>query len=373
MIKIPKNAKVGIDTRGGPVNGPFAAGVMSVLLPGAQQLGINLTNLYCNSGTVPGTVKAATGKPDVACQKWAEIRPDDIIVKPGSGSWWQKIYWRLFTGYRILRREAIFDSTPLQQLVQQMTPLDDVFSPDCLPVKFPTVDYLTGRKIVFDNKNPKHRSNWHAGECGSMALVPFIGANTIIDVVDQELLDEPYTRSGPLRDMAVAFDGGFVGNLMLETACRDEIELLFVVDINGLDLAPVESRTWSHWSLTLQRAFSVLVTTNDHRHLMGLLRMNEILAIRDELKRLAEKQLDADSRTCGSTKVLAAQMLGIVNRMDWGELSLRDKHTVAIELVEDREHSRPFDFSNFKPGETKYLIERGKEAARRLLDRITVG
>lgn len=371
MITIPKTACVGVDPRGGPHNGPYAAGFLNTFLPGLSDLGVTVSNLYCNSGTVPGTVKAATGKTQIAYDTWADLTPDDVIVQP-KRRWYDQFINLFRNGYRVVYGDSIFDGSPLYDLVRRMTPLDEVFSSNAVPVKFPVADYWSGKRLVFNNKNPKHREAWHVGMATSMGLVPFLPVRLIPNVIENELLADPLIQTGPNANCAAGFDGGYIGNLMLEQACRDGIDVLFVVDINGLELAPLDSKSYHHWSLTLQRAFSVLVTTNDHRHLMGLERMNEVLTIRDQLHALMEQTLDDESLMGSDAKILATKVMGVIDRMDHGDLQLHGKHLMKIVKAEDRENSRPFDFSNFTRQETKHLLDCGTRSAHRILDQIKV-
>jgi hypothetical protein len=363
MIEIPKHANVGIDARGGPVNGPFAAAVLHDMIKGLQDLGVDRENLflYANSATVPGTNMAAIGKTAEACDVWDRITPDDIIT-PIRG--WTG---RSLTAWRALFHQSIFDSSPLDRLIRHLVPIHEIFATPTvadrsLPVKFMAVDAWTGKPVVFDNRNPKHRSpNWYRGIAGSMAIVPFVAPKVIYDVVDEDLA-EPYTRSGPYRDTALLIDGGFVANLMLEKACRDGVDVLFVVDINGLEMPPLETLSYEHWGLTLQRAVTILVTTNDHRHLMGLERVNEAIRLKEALMKVIP-------HARGTVRVRLEQILARANS---GLLDLSGKHAISVIRVEDREGARPFDFSNFRPGETRHLIHCGHRAACRVLDDIKV-
>jgi predicted acylesterase/phospholipase RssA len=263
----------------------------------------------------------------------------------------------------VLYGEAVFDGSPLERLVKAVTPLEAVFAEKAAAVKIMAVDYLTGRQVVASNKDPRQRLNFHACILGSMALAPFLKCHLIYDVVDAGLLDEPWTRVGPYRDIAVLFDGGFSDNLMFDDACLDKCSVVFVVDINGLRLGPLTTHRWDHWANTLQRAFHVLVTTNDNRRISGVERTNEVLAIRSELAKLAAGRA-VSKRTADRLNELAA-------RMDEA-LELGDKHPVQTLIVDDPAGSRPFDFASFTHEESVHLLHSGHQAATRALQSVEI-
>lgn len=196
-----------------------------------------------------------------------------------------------------------------------------------------------------------------------MALVPFLKCQLAYDVVEDGLLTTPWTRVGPFRDIAVLFDGGFADNLMFDDACRDGCTVVFVVDINGLKLGPLTTHKWDHWAHALQRAFHVLVTTNDNRRFTGVERTNKVLGIREELLALAGNG-DVSQRTAGRLKAL-------VGRMD-DALDLGHKHRVTVAMVDDPAGTRPFDFASFSTVETAHLLHSGDRAALRVLASVEV-
>jgi len=348
---------VGVICRGGPVNGPYAAAAVAGLQRELENRGVRIAHFYGNSASAPGAVLAAMGRSAQACDVWANIGPRDLIVRPDT------LLGRARTVWNLLNAEAIFDDSPMERLIKALTPLNAVFAPETAPVKLMAVDYLTGHEVVASNKNPRHRWNFHACVLGSMALVPFLKCQLAFDVVDDELLAEPWTRVGPFRDVAVLFDGGFTDNLMFDDACRDGCTVVFVVDINGLKLGPLTTHKWDHWANTLQRAFHVLVTTNDNRRFTGVERTNKVLGIREELTALASNG-DVSQRTAGRLKAL-------VGRMDEA-LDLGAKHRVSVVMVDDPAGARPFDFANFTTVETAHLLHSGHRAARRALADVEV-
>lgn len=348
---------VGVICRGGPVNGPYSAAALATLSRGLAEKGVSITHIYGNSASAPSAVLAAIGGADSACDIWASIGPEDLIVRPDT--WYRKAR----TMRNVLYGEAVFDGSPMEALIRAVTPLDKVFAPEAVAVKLMAVDYLTGKPVVASNKNPLHRWNYHACILGSMALTPFLKNHIVYDVVEAELLDEPWTRVGPYRDVAVLFDGGFTDNLMFDDACRDGCTVVFVVDINGLQLGPLTTHKWDHWANTLQRAFHVLVTTNDNRRYSGVERTNEILVIRDELRTLASGR--------AVSKRTAKRLGSLIDRMDEA-LELTGKHVVQSVMVEDPSGRRPFDFASFTHEESVHLLHSGHQAAARALQSVEV-
>jgi len=355
VIEIRKDSKIGVICRGGPVNGPYSAAVLRTLKEGLAAHGLKIANLYGNSAAVPSAVLSAIGEDGVGCDIWANLHPHDLIIPQNGWSGRMRTIWRM------LSSEAIFDDSPLEDLIKRVTPTRRVFADDALPVKLMAVDYLTGFPVTASNKNPKHRWNWHALELGSMALVPFLKPQIIYDVVADELLADPYIRSGPLRDIAVLMDGGYADNLMFDAACRDTNSVVFVVDINGMQLGPLDTYRWDFWPNTLQRAFHVLVTTNDERRYHGVQRTNAVLHVRDELLRAVE-ELPPFNQV--KLRILIEEL---EQRLELGR-----KHKVTIIPIQDRKCSRSFDFATFTPHETMHLLHCGEEAAQRVIDTIQV-
>lgn len=356
MLQIPRGATIGIICRGGPVNGPYAAAALRTLKEGLSSMGLQVANLYGNSASVPAAVLSAIEMDELACELWAGIRPADIVVK--HNDWLEPV----LTARNLLFREAVLDDSPLEKLIKTNVPLEDVFSPQATPVKIMSVDYLTGKKLVGNNKNPKHRPNWYALMLGSMALTPFLKPQLVYEVVEGELLAKPYRSTGWLADIAVAFDGGYRDNLMFDCACRDGNNVVFVVDINGLEFGPLENYSWEHWSRTLERAFHLLVTTNDRRRLTGVKRTNEILEIQQTLRRVS------DAAVGRMEYETATALRDLVTLMETGPLGLANKHIVTIIPVAAPDCSRPFNFANFKVGETMHLLHCGETAAHKALD-----
>ncbi len=352
-MNISRDAKIGVICRGGPVNGPYAAGVLRTLKWGLADKGLAIANLYGNSASAPDVVLSSVCLDDIACETWATVRPSDLIREPSDWLGRARTVWRL------MYSEAIFDDSPLELLARRLLPLDDVFAPRAFPVKIHAVDYLTGQPIIFSNKNPKHKANFLAGVLGSMALVPFLRAQIAYDVVEAELLAEPFIRSGPFRDIAVLMDGGFQDNLMLDEACADGNDVVFLVDIEGMALGSLVTHRWDHWSLTLQRAAQILINVNDRRRYSGVERTNKILEVRDRLR-----QLRNDTRFTSAQP----QIDRILDLLQNGSLQMAEKHPVDIIHVADRASARAYDFANFTTSESLHLIRSGERAARRVLD-----
>lgn len=349
---------LGIACRGGPVNGPYAAGALLTARRILDERGIPISRIYAISGSTPAAAMAAIGREDRVCSIWARLQPQDIIDV--TGSWWDKAW----TIDRLIRKESIFPSEGLEQLIKNNIPADELFSPGSIPLSVMTVDYHTGDPIIFDTRNSAFRQVIHQGILGSMALTPFLH----LQVIWCGPTDNPGLfpkRRGPQDIPVVLMDGGYRDNLMIEQACRDGIKTLLVVDINGLRVAPPATYAWAHWSAPLQRAFHTLITTNDQRDLYGATRVNEELDIRNRLALLADT-LQGDAKT----KATRAKLEELVARMDTGRLELGKKHHIKVHLVSDEKNVIPFDFASFKPWEVEHLISTGHAAAKRALEKL---
>lgn len=335
---------LGIICRGGPVNGPFAAGA---LLSGKRILAernIPISRIYTNSGPTPAAALAAIGREDRACSIWARLKPIDIIDV--TQSWWSKAV----TVSRVVRSESIFPSTGLERLIREGIPADELFSPGSIPLSIMTVDYPSGNPFLFDTRDPAYYPVIHEGILGSMALTPFLRLQ-VVWCGPKGL--SPKRQTGD--DFSVALmDGGFRDNLMIEQACRDGMKTLLVIDINGLRISPPPTQSHKRWADSLLRAFHTLITTNDQRNLYGATRVNEELVIRDELK-----ELRARADVSGPVEVA---LDAILNRMDSGRLGLAEKHDIRVHLVSEPKSEIPFDFSNFTHQETEHLISAGHRA-----------
>ncbi len=336
---------LGIVCRGGPVNGPFVAGA---LLSGKRILAernIPISRIYTNSGPTPAAALAAIGMEDRACSIWARLKPTDIIDI--TQSWWSKA----MTVSRIVRSESIFPSTGLERLVREIIPADELFSSDSIPLSIMTVDYPSGNPLMFDTRDPAFYPVIHEGILGSMALTPFLRLQ-VIWCGPKGL--SPKRKTGD--DFPVALmDGGFRDNLMIEQACRDGMKTLLVIDINGLKISPPPTESWKHWANPLLRAFHALITTNDQRNLYGATRVNEELAIRNELEKLCTRADVSDPAR--------SALDAILNRMDNGRLGLAEKHDIRVHFVSEPKSSIPFDFASFTQQETEHLISAGNRAA----------
>ncbi len=340
----PIEGPLGVICRGGPVNGPFAAGALLSCKRILAERDIPIARIYANSGAVPAAALAAIGREDRACIMWGRLKPTDIIDV--TTSWWSKAV----TVSRLVRSESIFPATGLEHIIRSNIPAEELFDADSIPLSVMTVDYASGSPLVFDTRNPAFYPVIHEGILGSMALTPFLRLQ-VIWCGPNGL--SPERQTGDDFQMQL-MDGGFRDNLMIEQACRDGMKTLLVVDIHGLHIAPPSTETCKHWSDSLQRAFHALITTNDQRDLYGATRVNEELAIRDELEAL---RMRGDM-----TDAVAQRLAGILNRMNTGRLGLAEKHEIRVHLVSDPARVIPFDFADFKHHETEHLISAGNRA-----------
>jgi predicted acylesterase/phospholipase RssA len=343
----PIREPLGIVCRGGPVNGPFAAGALLGFKPVLAERGIRIARLYANSASAPAATMAAIGREDHCCSIWSRLQPHDIIDV--TKSWWSQTK----TIGRLVRSESVFPSTGLERIIRKNIPAAQLFGESATPVSVMTVDYHSGDHIVFSNTDPAFRNVIHEGILGSMALTPFLKLQ-VIWAGPKGLWP---TRQTPEDIRVGLMDGGYCDNLMIEHACRDGMNTVLVIDINGLQVGPCESLSWQHWSLPLQRAFHALIATNDRRNLYGATRVNEEIAIRDQLQILEER----------ATGTIKEELGRIIEQMDTGRLGLNEKHSIQVHLVSDTPSLIPFDFANFKPGDTEHLIGAGYRAAQRML------
>lgn len=346
----PIEQPLGVICRGGPINGPFSAGA---LLTGARILeerGIPIARLYANSGSTPSAALAAIRREDRTCSIWARLTPSDLVDT--TPSWWS----RMATVSRMVRSESIFLSTAMERLIREILPADELFASTAIPLSVMTVDYLSGETIVFETRNRAFYPVIHEGILGSMALTPFLR----LQVIWCGPKGFSPKRQTP-EDFSVALmDGGFRDNLLIDQACRDGMKTVLVIDIHGLEIAPPAKRSYRHWIDSLLRASHALIATNDQRSMLGATRVNEEIALRDELARIREQS--------GTPEWIRAALDDVLFRMNQGRLGLEQKRSVNVHLVSDYDASIPFDFASFTHAEVEHLISAGHRAMRKTLD-----
>lgn len=344
----PIKEPLGVAFRGGPVNGPFTAAAAVTIAHTLAERGIRIAHVYGVSAGAPTAAMIAVGR-EAECEDiWMRLTPGNIIDV--SGSWMSKA----MTMGRLLLSESIFRSTGLELIINSTIRSSELYSRDALPVSIMTVDYDTGDPLVFTNTDPAFYPVFPAGVLGSMALTPFMRLHQIW-AGPKGLATQPQTP----EDFCVRLmDGGYRDNLMVEYAARDGINTLLVVDINGLQIARSPEDGYKYWAGPLQMAFHTLITTNDQRNLYGATRVNEELAIRDELAGLVN-QIPEEQR---------AAVTNILARMDHGRLELAKKHNLHVHLIEDHENVIPFDFANFTHQDVLHLVACGRNAATRTLE-----
>ena len=131
-MNIPRNARVGIVLKGGPVNGPFAPPVCSEIKAVLRSQNLDISGIYANSGTVPAGVMSSVDLDEECAQIWAKLSPFDIIGNDHS------FLFKAASMYRLLRDKSIFPNAPLRRILDKAIPLDRVFSADAIPMKFMT-------------------------------------------------------------------------------------------------------------------------------------------------------------------------------------------------------------------------------------------
>lgn len=340
--------------KGGPENGPFSAMAARILTEELPAKGIDIVAIYACSGSTPTALLGCIGDYPKLCDIWANLTPEQVVGKKS----------KIRTTVRAIRGESILPNDALRDLIKKSWDLEKIFSqvpnfPEALPIKFPAVDISNGEYIIFSNKDQGHKKWFLEGVLGSMGVVPFLPPQRVFNPEEAGLIE----RSKAKHNGLLLIDGGFMGNMLLEEAMRDNFDIIFLIDIHGFKL--VESRfdvtRKHHWGKLTRYGFHVITTTNDLRQFQMADRINEEIRIKNELLELAI-QLSGES----------AQVLrGIIDRMNEGRLRLGDKTETKIYIVSNEKYATLFNFSDFtQHKETVRLLTAGYEAAYKRLEEI---
>lgn len=340
------DSRVAIVCRGGPENGPFSAVAARLIAESLARKGIKLSAMYASSGSVPTALLGCTGDFPKLCDTWANITPKDIVGKVN----------KLKTMPRLLTKESILTSYTLGNLIEKNWDLNKIFSSDALSIKFPAVDFLSAEYIIFSNKNPKHKKWFLEGVLGSMGLVPFLQPQVVLNPVESDLIDEDKVKLNAL----LLIDGGFKGNMLLEEAMRDGLNVIFLVDIHGLKPTQTDLNMKYYWAHLIRGGLHILSNANDVRQFQITDRINEEIRIKNELLKLA-RQLPAEH---------AEDLRTVIARMDEGRLRLGDKSEAQICVVSSESDSTLFNFAKFTREEVLSLMSAGYEAGLRTIKEI---
>jgi hypothetical protein len=342
--------KIAYVCRGGPENGPFSAMAARVLTESLAKEGLAPSAIYASSGSVPTALLGCTGEFGKLCDTWANLSSSNIV----------KIN-KFKTVLSMLRSESFFPNKglPLRDLISRNWDLNKIFSPEAMSIKFPAVDICTNEHIIFSNRVPGHKKWFLEGVLGSMGLVPFLPPQRVFYPEEAGLIEKGKSRHNSL----LLIDGGFVANMLLEVAMRDIFDVIFIIDIHGLQPTKTDfDATQSyHWSKMLRSAFHILSNTNDSRQYQLDDRINEEIRIKKELVKLTRKLPELYKRE--------AQQ--IIDRMDNGRLRLGDKDETKLIVVSNPQRSVLFNFANFtRHKETVELLYAGQLAAEEVLPQI---
>ena len=341
-----KNARIALVCKGGPENGPYSSLAARTITEILEKNGSKISGIYACSGSTPTALLGCVGEYPKLCDTWANLKPIDVVGK----------VHKIRTVMRILRKESVFESHALGELLRKNWDLDKIFSSEALPIKFPAVDIYSSEYVIFSNKNEKHKKWFLEGVLGSMALVPFLQPQTILDPVESELIEPERVVGNKL----LLVDGGFMGNLLVEEAMRDGYDLIFLIDIHGLNPSKMGLDEKYHWTNLTRSSLHVLTNTNDVRQYQMTDRINEEIRIKDELKALLELLPQEHAPILRAT----------INRMNSGRLRLGDKNETQIVVVSNKKHASLFNFAKFTRKDVLKLMNAGYDASVTALDRL---
>ncbi len=362
--KFGPDPKIAIVCRGGPENGPFSAMAARIITEVLGQYNLKVTGVYSCSGSVSTSLLGCTGDYAKLCNIWLNITPKKIIGKVGLPR----------TLYRVMRRkESFFTSDALRHELEKNLDMAKFTSPEAILAKFPAVDALASKQVIFSNKNPKHIP-WVL-ECalGSMALIPFLPPQVVREPEDSMLIEKGESRTieadsrikiMPVEEKpykaALLIDGGYMGNMLLEEAQRDGFNVIFLVDIHGLVPTDTDLTMKRNWPNLTRIAQHILSNINDKRQYQHSERINEEIAIKERLIELTKKLEPSQ----------AEEAEAIIEQMNWGRLRLVDKEKTQIYTISDPERSILFNFTNFKPDEVVDLMTIAWNAAIKTLQEL---
>lgn len=348
------NPKIAIVCRGGPENGPYTAMAARIVTEVLANYGFKISGIYSCSGSVSTGLLGCVGDYVRLCNIWLNVTSKDIVGKVTKPK----------TIYRILQKESFFTDVALKKMITGNWDLDRIFSSEAILIKFPAVDALASKYVIFSNKNPKHKKWFSQGVLGSKALIPFLPPQIIYNPEEAELIEKGKSRTidGNSRLMepgrkpykaALLIDGGYMGNMLLEEAQRDGFNVIFLIDIHGLQPTETDLGMRPHWSSYIRIGQHILSNTNDNRQYQHSERINEEIRIKERLNSLADK-LPFE---------YAEELNSVISQMNEGRLRLGDKTATQIHLVSNGENSSLFNFAKFDQHDVVDLMTYAWEAA----------
>lgn len=356
-VKFGYKPKIALVPRGGPENGPFSAMAARVLYEVLTFHGYEISAIYPSSGATPTAVLGSTGDFKKLCEIWANITSKDIVGKVS----------KFKTVHRAIMRASLLPSQALNELIKENIKLEKFCSPEAMAVKFQAVDILSRESVTFSNKDPRHKPYILPGILGAMALIPFLEPQRIDNPKGSGLLDDDKIKDNTL----LLVDGGYKSNMMLELAMRDGYDVIFIIDVHGLkptinkftlnDLHSILA-----WAKLLRNCFHLLSNANDDKQYQLAARINEEIAVRDELVQLVDfldQLVDIPI-----LRVVSARLRTIIGRMNDERLRLGDKKKAHIYMVANEEYSTLFNFAKFKKREPRDLLNAGWLAAVEILE-----
>lgn len=376
-MQLKEGAKIAIVPRAGPSNGPYSAQYLATLRQGIQlnKSDAHIAGIYAVSGSGPTALLGCVGEDEKLCDIWLNLTPKDIIgnekeeldhfIQFLQGSWKTRFQRVMNAKERKaylavihrLKNGHIFSNIHLARLIRKHCGpyLDRIFSSEAAIMKIGAVDYLTGQQVIFSNRIPEHKELIHIGVAASMGIVPLFDSFTIDRPKELKLAD----RTHPKFDSLLLVDGGYRASLLLEEAIREPTgyDVIVIIDINGLDYRPIESKTFNLVS-RIEWVQSIASTTNDRLQLSLKERIDEGIAIRDELVSL--KKLSGDSYETDK----------LVDRMNHGRLRLFDKHAPEMVMVPGSGRNVHFDFTNFTQAEIAQIMRYGHHDALKALKQL---
>jgi len=359
--KLGRRLRAALVCRGGPENGPFSAEAGRILSKELPERGIDIKAIYANSGSVPTAVLGCTGDWEKLCDIWDNLRPEDIVGEVSKFKIAVKMA-KSDLSYTLRKeplQESFFDNSALRKLLRENFDPNRISCPPALLARFPAVDLLTNEYIIFSNNIPGHIEWFLEGILGSMGLVPFLPPQRVYNPEKAGLIEKGKAKNNSL----LLIDGGFMGNMLLEEATRDGYDIIFLIDIHGLQLAETEFDIGKkqHWGKLLRSGFHILSSTNDRRQFQMDERIDEEIRIKKLLLQLRSR-LPAE---------YAEELQTIIQRMNQGRLRLGDKEETQRILVSNPEYSSLFNFTNFtRHKETLEFMNAAHEAVRRALQEL---
>lgn len=358
LEKYGREPRIAFVPRGGPENGPFSAMAARILDEVLTEYGHKISGIYPSSGATPTAILGCTGDYPKLCDNWYNMTPEKIVGKVG----------KLRTAYRAIMRESLLPSKFLKKLIHENWDEEKFCSPEAIAVKFQAVDIFSRELITFSNKDSRHKPHLLTGIMGAMAIIPFLEPTVIYNPQGSGLIDDDKIKNNAL----LLVDGGYRSNMMLEVAMRDGFDVIFVIDVHGLKptvntFSLKELHSIFAWAKLLRNCFHLLSNANDDKQFQLASRVNEEIAVRDELVDILGflEQFSDDSP---ALTVTIGRIRNIIGRMNDDRLRLGDKNQAEIIMVANEEYSTLFNFAKFKQQEPRDLLNAGWLAAVKTLD-----